>query len=272
MQQPIKMSSHVSKQCPEIFNVELYNSLPTVGVADRILNQLDDREAFFKEIGTLIGEFDLEDHIGVCLLHNHNLVTNGHFMLEIFDKSSYSTPALVMQHIERAGETQQHVPVVFKVEAGNELVGLEYSTVELAKGNYEKLFQQSSEFLPRFCAVVTRFGYQNILGLSVLRVDALDREVGDILLERTDDQRIANIVTADKERPTKDARYIETIWHFEKTTQANNPSREMATTCLTECKYALKCANKCIFEEGGKHEGIHDNIEYHSEELHNKTS
>ena len=67
------------------------------------INQRADREAFFKEIGTLIGEFDLEHHIGVCLLHNHNLVTSGHFMLGRIDKTSYSTPALVMQRIERAG-------------------------------------------------------------------------------------------------------------------------------------------------------------------------
>lgn len=232
-----------TQELPNIgtFSAEVYNGLMDVGKADKTLHARDDLEAFFQEVGSLICEHDLENRIGLCLLHNHNSVSDEQRMIEIYDEKTYSAPALVMQSMH-SGDAPQHVPVVMKVQGGNEynpLTPLEHSALDIARDNYEQLMLKSEAFLPSFQELVKKRGYEDLVGLSVIRADALPCKEGESFIERTDAARVANVITAEPEREEANTRYITTNWQFEKA--GYRAMAECVIKCLAKCTQKVKC-------------------------------
>lgn len=217
------------------FSPAAYNGLMDVSTADRRLWSRQDREAFFQEAGTLICENGLQESVGLCLLHNHNAVAEGHIMVESFETDTYATPALVMAHTPR-DQARQPVPVALKVGDGG-LLPLEYSSVDLAHRNYRLLQEAGEDFVAAFCDVVTRNGFEDLVGLSVLRVDALDRQPDEELVERTDSARVANVLRAHDTVEAPNINHVQTSWVFDKV------EATAASNCVTKC--LAKCATKC---------------------------
>lgn len=217
------------------FSVDIYNNLLDVGEADRALWAREDRETFFGEVGALIHRHGLESSVGLCLLHNHNDVREDHLMVETYEEDTYATPALVMRHMARR-EAPSSVPVAFKVE-GKKLVALEHSAVPLAKQSFAALENADSAFVEAFCDLVEGRGFANLVGLSVLRLDTIAASPDVELLERTDVDRVANVMRIDDGGGARgEGNSIETSWQFQQ---------------LAAGEVAAKCKAKCV-DTGGE--------------------
>ena len=189
-------------------------------------------------------KYDLQESIGLCLLHHHNAVEDDHIMVESFEADSYATPALVMARIPQQ-QAQDYVPVALKV-SDRALMPLEYSAVDLAHRNYRRLGEVGNGFVADFCNIVTRHGFEDLVGLSVLRLDVLDRRPGEELIERTDYRRVANVMRAHDTEEREGVNHVQTSWKFDKLASSSKPSPKSpygeeqgsnaATSCVTKCE------------------------------------
>jgi len=203
-----------------------YNNLMDVDRADAILWSREGRQAFFDEVGALICAHDLEDHVGLGLLHSHNEVAAGHWMAERFEADTYESGALVMAHVEQGGS--DHVPVALQVSEEG-LIPMEHSSVDLARANYSALRAAGGEFVRSFCEVVSRHGFEDVVGLAVLRAEVLGPKEGEVYLECIDCDRVANVLRIHPDVPEPGTQHIQTSWKFSKA------SDESETECLTKC-------------------------------------
>jgi hypothetical protein len=227
---------HVSTTLSPSFDPTVYNTLPSVIPADEALSEKGDSELFFNRAANLVCRFGLEAYVGVCLLHNHNSVGTDELMVESLESLGDGRPALVMA-LTKTREAGESVPAVWKLQeaAGQQLfVPLEYSTQEQARDGYQRLLENHL-FLTEFSALLLEFDYQNIIGLTVLRSDALRRGPGDHLVERAYRGRIANIVTAEQRTEESRQNLVTTNWHFVKKMAEDE----------TECTVWGECERSC---------------------------
>jgi cyclophilin family peptidyl-prolyl cis-trans isomerase len=211
------------------FSPTIYNQLLDVNKADQLLWAREGQKAFFDKAGALICRHNLEDNIGLCLLHNHNEVEDDHMMVEIYDADTYPTPALVMAHVPD-GKTVQKVPVAMQVRAGK-LIPLEHSTVPSAVENFIALEKAGSTFTDAFCEVVTHQGFQDLVGLAVLRTGALGGDPGEEYYERIDPVRVANVLRIQDTDIDPNIRFVQTSWKFS----------QDGTGSATKCKPDTHC-------------------------------
>ena len=254
----------IEKQSQEVFYPELYNNLQPIMEADQSLKARTGLDNLLEEMGELICEFKLENHIGLCLLHNHNLVEENHFMCEHLDSTRYSSQALVMEHTNRSEVSNVHVPVAIKVTGDNQLAALEFSTVDLAIENYQIFAEQREQFMPRFSEVLIKHDFHDLIGLSILRTDALKPAKDEILLEQSE-MRMANILMISKHDPA--ANHVQTNWQFEMVAiEPESDESKVGVYAAAKCKPANYCKSYCdLGEDGKKHKPIHDQISHVSE-------
>ena len=236
-----------------LYDRELYNSLPPVVPADREFSQRPDTGRFFELAGQLICEFDLETYVGVCLLHKHNFVDTDEIMVESLEILEEGKPALVMA-LTKDGESSDFIPVNWKLgQSASERVfyPLEHSNIEAAKTGHAQLVAQP-EFLSRFRSLLIEFGYEDVIGLTLLRVQSLDRKADEHLVERSHPNRIANVVTVEAQPPDAATAFIKTNWSFRKN------MIDAAGRCEVSCEVVTVCRpddDKHIEEKG--HDKFH---------------
>ncbi|HYI10504.1 MAG TPA: hypothetical protein VEK57_15695 [Thermoanaerobaculia bacterium] len=238
------MSSLPETNAIQVFSPQIYNRLPDVFAADKTLRAAPCREEFFREIGDLICLHDLERYVGVSLLHKHNEVGDDQLMVEVYDEEIYDRPALVMQRTA-VNEAPDRVPVVLKVQGdGPALVAIEHSSVGLARDAYLRFGERTTTFVPSFCEVIRKYGYEDLIGLAVIRESVLSPERGEELIEQTDEERVANVVFARPERLQSNGRSIPTTWWFT-AADSSDPTR-VCVSCTP--------GKRCPTDDKGNHE------------------
>ncbi len=227
------------------FDPTLYNQLPLVGEADALLNGQKDLAEFFKTAGELICSFNLEAYIGVGLLHKHNSVGPDQLMVESVEEIRKDRPALIMELVPKAAGDDA-VPVVWKLQnskAISPFVPLEHSTCNEAKTGYAQLMNQP-EFLEKFRSLLLDFGYESILGLTVMRVQALKKQPGESYIERSHPTRTANVMTSSTQLSNVSSKLLRTSWSFKKEAGLNG-------ALMTKCEATTNCEEPT--EPGGPH-------------------
>ena len=217
------------------FQHTVYNNLPLIGEADQLLNVHTDLDEFFQAAGELICRFNLESHVGIGLLHKHNAVGQDQLMVEDPEDIRPGKPALVMALTEKS-TAGNYVPVLWKLEGTNQQAGfvaLEHSRCEAAHTGHNLLIN-CPEFLAEFRNLLLDFGYESILGLTIMRAQTLQRKAGETYIERSHPTRIANVMTASTQLKEQATRLIRTSWSFRKGTGVNG-------ALMTECEAMTKC-------------------------------
>lgn len=217
------------------FRHTVYNSLPLIGEADQLLNGQTDLEDFFRAAGELICKFDLESHVGIGLLHKHNTVGRNQLMVENPEEIRPGKPALVMALTEE--ETgEDYVPVLWKLQGTDQqasFVALEHSRCAEAHAGH-RLLVNRPEFLAEFRKLLLDFGYESILGLTIMRVQSLRRKAGETYIERSHPARVANVMTASTQTKEQATRLIRTSWSFRKGATVNG-------ALMTKCEAMTQC-------------------------------
>lgn len=227
------------------FDPTLYNQLPLVGEADALLNGQKDLEKFFQAAGELICGFNLEAYIGVGLLHKHNSIGPNQLMVENIEEIRKDKPALIMELVTKAAGDNA-VPVVWKLQnsqSTSPFVPLEYSTCDQAKTGYAQLMSQP-EFLEKFRSLLLDFGYESILGLAVMRVQALKKLPGESYIERSHPTRTANVMTSSTQLSNVSSKLLRTSWSFKKEVGLNG-------ALMVKCEAPTLCEEPT--EPGGPH-------------------
>ena len=221
------------------FESEIYNSLADLEPANNTLLGKCDAEEFFEKAGNVICDYNLQGDVAICLLHKHNFTKENEIMLESRETIA-NKPALVMEPLVQEGITVDYTPVVWKFSSKLGLFSpLEHTTESSVKTKYKNLMKNPA-FLADFRDLLLKFNYEDIIGLSILRVTNLEKKEDEIYVERSHPTKIANVVMADYVPEAASNTLIQTNWSFEREwnelTSQNELACKIKKTCQTFCQ------------------------------------
>ncbi len=171
------------------------------------------------EVGEMLVRYQLNEQIGVRLLHKHNELRDGEFMIEDAGTLADGTAALIATRRALESPPVELAPVIWKCNASGEITALEFCAKAIRHFD-EEFFIKNKVFFAKFYEVVSSHGLEKYLGLCLLAKNALqhDKE-SNLMVENIDEAKVANIVTL-KPRATFDSRNaIETVWDFSAATR-----------------------------------------------------
>lgn len=205
-----------------------YNNLPSVLKANaRLLERHDHKDVILK-MGKLILDAGLQDTIAVKLLHRHCNLQSDEIMLETFEVLEGGRPALSTVRTISATVPERVVPSVWTVGPDGNVNAWEFG----GSDNYpieRTFFEVNKPFFQRVCATATELETSDLLGLSLksnrIVVDRATQE----LIEVTDEQRGANVVSVYAKQTFDVVNLITTTWDFSSVVGAS------CSSCWTNC-------------------------------------
>lgn len=219
---------------PDTFDARIYNSLMDLGEANTNFKKASEMDQFFHDAGTLILDHKLEDYVGLCLLHKHNLVEDGELMIEQFETVD-EQPALVMS-LQPQDAPFSKWPAVWKLGSDQQSFSpVEYSTTETARAGHERLMA-AIDFFRGFRSLLTHYGYENLLGAAIRRSGELKRSEDESIVERCHPTRVANVLTSEEVSPEDEPGMIRTNWSFERGYGAQTAAQCVEVKCEQRCQ------------------------------------
>ncbi len=228
----------------------IYNTLPSVEEADSEVSRNDfkDKAHFLKEVSRLLRKHNLQQKLGIALLHKHCKVREGERMVESPEIVN-GEKALVTKPIRSVSNIG--VPTVWSIEDG-QYHPLEYTTDTLACD----LFNESEipiEFLSDFAALSDSSPIGRYLGLAVVeRAFYNDNEKQQqIPLEYSNFKNRHNVVFLKRQCDLRNT--IQTAWSFKE-------DNDVTLECESKSYCIARCQRQCWSEPDGhrrEHVGRH---------------
>jgi hypothetical protein len=214
---------------------KLYNSLPEVELADKKLQESGSLEQFLTEAQELAQRYNLEDSMGVLLIHRHADINGNQIMVqkrEIFEGQD----ALVTRRYSKVHENEA-TPTSWIFD-GEQYRVFEYSYDAYVPKIFERV-RKSSDFLDAFASLLKKYDYQSLIALAIT-----DREwyqnytASHSFLERSyyEPTFASVLVNIDG---LENLKAIGTSWTFK-----NVP-------------FICKCLSRCATDVHGKHIEVH---------------
>jgi hypothetical protein len=200
---------------PQEFTCEgfkLYNSLPEVELADQELQKTRSFDQFLGEAQKLAQRYNLEESMGIRLIHRHTTINDNEIMIEqqeVFEGQD----ALVTRPQSNVYETKA-APASWIFD-GEQYHVFEYSDDAHVSKAFEKV-RTSSDFLNEFASLLKKYDYQSLIALAITdREWYLNYEDKHSFLERSYDKpTFASVVVNVHE--LEDVKAIKTEWVFKK--------------------------------------------------------
>jgi hypothetical protein len=196
-------------------NSRTYNRLPGVERAYRILAGNPSFELIMNEIGLTLARNNLEDIIGIYLIHRHNSIMDNEIMVQRANDHDDGSVRFVTSKERIEDISEFLIPVAWQCVSNGEIEPLEYGLhSELGLPFY--FFSENKGVFAEVGSILTENCCQDVLGLTILDQPLL-AAVGEgyIGTERTDTIRCANIVSLSPRSENIDA--ITTSWYFDGT-------------------------------------------------------
>lgn len=220
----------------ELFSAEQYNSLLDVNSADQRVHVGQKFAALLEEAGACFFEFGVDEYYSIDLLHKHNSIDSEHIMLEDEEVLDDGTAALTTMKATRPSKDDSFAPSTFKLRAGN-LIPLEFSRDPVVNSAIGKL-PQHIEFLCAYQHLLTKYELSEFIGLGFAGRRFYDGLRADqILVEESDLDRVANIVTIKDRESVEYDKVISTSWAFKRT--------------IKRCYTATVCVKVCVIYTPG---------------------
>ncbi len=218
-----------------------YNQLPDVLDADKKLTALDRMKVLDTLCKTIL-KYDLEEVVGIRLLHNHNTIDQNEVMLEqeeINESGEYCLSTIATQKMNASLSARANswklgrgscTPLEFSLdETVIERSGTAISNNEFLNEFYENLIELDAADILGPCIIHRNFFKQRMPGdASVL-----------MLLESTDEERRANVLKFRDPGQYRPDQLIDTAW------AAARPGHEIENDYTYVC-VAGKCTPTCI--------------------------
>lgn len=251
--------AHISTET----SVGVYNGLGSVDLADKCLCGLG-RYEILSELGAMVLEHDVQDVIGVRLLHNHNLISEDETMLEQEELDSEGCYCLSTIATSNSQLPSAHAATSWKLYA-DQFVPLEYSTdpcVVINAGPEKRM----PAFFEKFAALLQHKGVVNLLGPCIAPRNFYARHHPDdtaILVETTDATRRANVLKFAAPQEHDPSTLIQTSWIFRKV-----PDARAGSNCVPLCGANCVTATSCVADSSGQHTSQSSHNRGHFKKLH----
>ncbi|KAA1244557.1 hypothetical protein F0Q45_24850 [Mycobacterium simiae] len=220
----------------ESFSAEQYNLLLDVNSADQSVHEDQKLARLLEQAGAYFFKFGVDEYYSVELLHKHNTIDPDHIMLEDAEVLGDGTAALTTMKVKRPSREDTFAPSTFKLQTGK-LIPLEFSrdpAVNIAIGK----LPQHSEFVCAYQRLLADYGLSEFIGLGFAGRRFYDGLRPDqILVEESDPERVANIITIRNRDAIEHAKLISTSWAFKRT--------------IKRCYTATVCVKVCVIYTPG---------------------
>jgi hypothetical protein len=193
---------------------ERYNQLPEVEVNDETRRTNPHAELFIKDITEAIIKYDLQDYIGLRLIHKHFKIESNQIMVEGYEEIE-GTPSFVtsaqnikdaaaMKFIPASSIFTEEGPVVFETSTDKEV----YDGVAL--------LLKHPEFIEEFKCLINSYKLNNIFALAVLKRKPLsqDMQSNDLYLEKNFNKPKGRSVVQLSQDENINKNSIKTSWQF----------------------------------------------------------
>jgi hypothetical protein len=215
---------------------ETYNCLPSVEQASEKLESLNKQEILMS-LSEVIIEHDLQNIMGIRLLHNHNLIQDNELMIENDELDSSGNNCLVTFAQDMIG-LKKSSPNSWKLEAGD-YHPLEYSSDEFVVST-QNLINEKKIFFDDFKIRLEQLQVDDILGPCIVGRNFYQKyqpAMPFILAETSNEERRANIVKFESKDKYDESALISTTWLAVK----NEHSDSLETKCVAACIAVSAC-------------------------------
>lgn len=230
---------------------ENYNALPDVIEADEELTKMG-RDTILDPLLQVIAKHDLEELVGLRLLHNHNQISKDEIMLER-EEVNRDENCLTTKATRLSDVGEGFYPNSWALT--DTLIPLEYSSDPSIKEDSHRILTNQS-FIKDFKNEVNRLGVDHLLGLYVLQRQFFEKgkpnlELNYELVETTDVDRRANIITYKKSSEIEEGSLIDTVWAYQNNDITMGCERVKVGCSQLGCKVVVI---RCIEDGFGGHE------------------
>jgi hypothetical protein len=181
------------------YSPNVYQSLLDIESRAAIIDKKD-----ISLLGNVIKKFQLEDVLGICVLHRHVDLSESEVLVEdSYDNKTVTTPSVLSQ-------SSDILPCMWKFEAGG------FYPLQFAKNNQEMQrivtrLLKKSDFFQQFSELLIKLKGQDLYGLSILRY-AVDSEETMRLETTNEDTRTMTVELVPKE---ENESILETLFRFD---------------------------------------------------------
>lgn len=206
----------------------LYNTLPSVEEADGAVKVGSHFSDFVSEASKIFRSHQMETRFGLALLHTHNELEPGEWMVES-QMRSRDRDALVTRPL-RELKSGEACPVVWRT-GEDEFIPLEFSTDPLARNLFSDDLART-RFLSDFRKLTVQSPIGKHLGLAVVHREFYKSAGPDQApVEFTDREKRSNVVLLCSPGELTEHPLIETAWTFESAAGELN----CASSCRKQC-------------------------------------
>jgi hypothetical protein len=192
----------------------IYNTLLSVEAADEVLKINYEKDAVLHSLGRIIAKFDLQDRIGISLLHRHNNISNEQMMCEDLETLPDGRQALSTIRVDRNLVGKSYIPAIWKASEHGP-IAIEFTNANFFTEPFDSsTSDRNKAFVEEFSEEVSGKRVAEILGFCLLnRALSYNREL-ESLCESIDVRRCANVVVVKDKTLINPATHIETTWEF----------------------------------------------------------
>lgn len=212
-----------------------YNTLPEVELANLKLQESHSFEQFLVEAQELAQLYNLEESMGVRLIHRHTDINDNEIMIEKHENFE-GQDALVTRPQSKIHENEA-APASWIFD-GEQYRVFEYSYDAHVPKAFETV-RNSPDFLSEFASLLKKYDYQNLIALAVIDrewyQDYVDKHL--FLEQSYDEPTFASVVVNVDD--LEDTNAISTSWTFKKV------------------PFGLECRSKCISTLYDGHKNSH---------------
>ena len=212
---------------------DTYNSLPTI---EQAASSITDHAfiSVLDNLGYLILSNNLENYIGLRLLHKHNNLCERELMIEKEDLSADDRPSLSTAPLIPSHNLDSFYPSIWQLVA-DEFLPLEYTTDPIVADVQHRF---DSEFTSGFTTLLNRSGLQKLIGPCAIKRQFYTKYrpvKSALLIEVTDPQKRANIVTFTDTQDLPVSKLVPTTWEIKR-------SFDTVTACeIQNCQTVTAC-------------------------------
>jgi hypothetical protein len=193
---------------------EIYNLLNDVESANTFLRSKGNFDDVLMEIGRLVIGFNLQNLLGVRLLHKHNDISSRQFMIEDQENSVSDGLTLTTRRMNRSNINFDYIPSIWRCCVDGSIEPIEFCRSTLTDVEVS-FFLTHMHIFQNIAVLIKSHGLEQVLGLCLLNKSSLPHDSdSEALVEYIDIFRSANIVKIRPKWMTSNLNYLETTWEF----------------------------------------------------------
>lgn len=215
------------------YNYSIYNTLPSVEEADVNLKLRRDFDSFLLESKEIACRYNLEEIMGVRLIHRHTFLNENQAMIE--KKEEFENKPALITYRQNIENIEDAVPASWILKEDHFYV-FEYSSDEKVKNGFNFL-RTNQEFFNDYASLLVKYSYQSLVAPAILNREWYKNYIGEtVFLEKSysDRSNFFSVITVEDLSNSELSNSIQTAWMFIKNPISHGC--QSVTVCYPEKK------------------------------------